>query len=101
MDKKKNRINYIKINKRLETAGWHFSPEGAAPVNIRFESSVTIKSSDMEALGENFENTSKSFIEFLPPDTKNFPLILPNKLRFLRQQNHDGMVGKRFVGKSR
>ena len=25
----------------------------------------------MEALGENFEKTSKSFIEFLLPDTKN------------------------------
>jgi len=44
MDKKKNRINYIKINKRLETTGWRFLAEGAAPANIRLESSVTIKS---------------------------------------------------------
>ncbi len=84
MDKKKNRINYIKINKRLETTGWRFLAEGAAPANIRLESSVTIKSSDMEALRENFEKTSKSFIDFSLPDTKNIPLILPNKLRFLR-----------------
>ena len=55
----------IKINKLLEGAGWRFLPEGSAPANIRLEPSVTIKSSDLEALGENFEKTSKGFIDFL------------------------------------
>ncbi len=53
----------IKINKLLEAAGWRFFPEGGAPANIRLEPSVTIKSSDLEALGENFEKTGKGFIE--------------------------------------
>ena len=44
----------IKINKLLEAAGWRFFPEGSAPANIRLEPNVTIKSSDLEALGENF-----------------------------------------------
>src|SRR5450759_3264211 len=66
----------IKINKLLEAAGWRFFAEGSAPANIRLEPSVTIKSSDLEALGENFEKTGKGFIDFLLLDTKSFPLIV-------------------------
>src|SRR5450756_953852 len=66
----------IKINKLLETAGWRFFPEGSAPANIRLEPGVTIKSSDLDTLGENFEKTSKGFIDFLLLDTKGFPLIV-------------------------
>ena len=54
----------IKINKLLEAAGWRFFPEGSAPANIRLEPSVTIKSSDLEALGENFEKTAFAVSEF-------------------------------------
>lgn len=60
----------IKINKLLEAAGWHFFPEDNAPANIRLESNATIKSSDLDALGENFEKTSKGFIDFLLLDAK-------------------------------
>ena len=66
----------IKINKLLEKAGWRFFPEGGAPANIRLEPSVTIKSADLEALGENFEKTSTGFIDFLLLDAKGFPLIV-------------------------
>ncbi|MBU2027195.1 MAG: DEAD/DEAH box helicase family protein [Proteobacteria bacterium] len=66
----------IKINKLLETAGWRFFPEGSAPANIRLEPSVTIKSSDLEVLGENFEKTSKGSIDFLLLDAKGFPFIV-------------------------
>lgn len=55
----KEAIARIKINKLLEAAGWRFFPEGIAPANIRLEPSVTIKSTDLDALGENFEKTSK------------------------------------------
>ena len=37
----------IKINKLLETAGWHFFAEGSAPANIQLEPSVTLKKQDM------------------------------------------------------
>ncbi|MFZ2630871.1 MAG: DEAD/DEAH box helicase family protein [Desulfosalsimonadaceae bacterium] len=66
----------IKINKMLEMAGWRFFADGSAPANIRLETSVTIKSSDLEALGENFEKTSKGFIDFLLLDARGFPLII-------------------------
>ncbi len=66
----------IKINKLLEAAGWRFFPEGSTPANIRLEPGVTIKKTDLEALGENFEKTSKGFIDFLLLDNKGFPLIV-------------------------
>ena len=47
----------IKINKLLEAASWRFFAEGNKPANIRLEPSITIKSTDLDALGNNFEKT--------------------------------------------
>ncbi len=66
----------IKINKLLEAAGWRFFADAAGPANIRLEPSVTIKESDLNALGENFETTSKGFIDFLLLNEKSFPFIV-------------------------
>lgn len=66
----------IKINKLLEAAGWRFFPEGGAPANIRLEPSVTIKSTDLDALGDNFEQTERGFVDFLLLDAKGFPFIV-------------------------
>ena len=80
----------IKINKLLEAAGWHFFPEDNAPANIRLESNATIKSSDLDALGENFEKTSKGFIDFLLLDAKGFPLIVLEA----KSEDKNPLVGK-------
>ena len=53
----------IKINKLLELTGWRFFAEGPLPANIRLEPSVTIKSTDLDALGNNFEKTGKGFVD--------------------------------------
>ena len=45
----------IKINKLLEAAGWRFFPEGNQPANICLEPSVTIKPTDLDSLGNDFE----------------------------------------------
>ena len=66
----------IKINKLLEAAGWRFFSEGDAPANIRLEPGVTIKSIDLDALGANFEKSSKGFVDFLLLDAKGFPLLV-------------------------
>ena len=63
----------IKINKLLEAAGWRFFAGGGAPANIQLEPSVTIKTQDLDALGENFENSSKGFIDFLLLNDKGLP----------------------------
>ena len=66
----------IKINKLLEAAGWRFFQEGNAPANIQLEPSVTLKTQDLDALGENFEKVQKGFIDFLLLNEKGFPFIV-------------------------
>ena len=66
----------IKINKLLEVAGWRFFQDGNAPANIRLELSVTIKSADLDALGDNFEKATKGFVDFLLLDSRGFPLLV-------------------------
>ena len=80
----------IKINRLLETAGWRFFTEGNVPANIRLEPSVTIKSSDLEALGDNFEKIGKGFIDFLLLDAKGFPLIVLEA----KSEDKNPLVGK-------
>src|SRR5664280_1051698 len=80
----------IKINKLLEAAGWRFFPGGSAPANIRLEPSVTIKSSDLDALGENFEKTSKGFIDFLLLDEAGFPLLVLEA----KSEDKNPLIGK-------
>ena len=55
----------IKINKLLENAGWSFFADAKGPANIQLEPSVTVRSQDLDALGENFEKAGKTFIDFL------------------------------------
>ena len=66
----------IKINKLLESVGWRFFPENGAPANISLEPGVTITSSALDSFGDDFEKTSKGFIDFLLLDDKGFPLIV-------------------------
>ena len=80
----------IKINKLLEASGWRFFSEGCAPANIRLEPSVTLKSSDLDALGENFEKTAKGFIDFLLLNEKGFPLIVLEA----KAEDKNPLVGK-------
>ena len=80
----------IKINKLLEAASWRFFPEGDAPANIRLEPSVTLKTTDLDALGENFEKTTKGFVDFLLLDAKGFPLIVLEA----KAEDKNPLVGK-------
>jgi type I restriction enzyme R subunit len=80
----------IKINKLLEAAGWRFFADGNAPANICLESSITIKASELDALGDNFEKTSKGFIDFLLTDAKGFPLIVLEA----KSEDKNPLVGK-------
>ncbi len=80
----------IKINKLLEAAGWRFFLDGGVPANVRLESSVTLKRSDLDALGEDFEKTSKGFIDFLLLDARGFPLIVLEA----KSESKNPLVGK-------
>ncbi len=80
----------IKINKLLEAAGWCFFPEGNAPANICLELNIIIKSSDLDDLGDNFEKTSKGFVDFLLLDAKGFPLMVLEA----KSEDKNPLVGK-------
>ena len=80
----------IKIDKLLEAAGWRFFSEGDQPANIRLEPSVTVKSADLDALGDNFERTGKGFVDFLLLDAKGFPLIVLEA----KAEDKNPLVGK-------
>ncbi len=66
----------IKINKLLEAAGWRFFAEGNKLANICLEPSVTIKTSDLDALGNDFEKAATGYIDFLLLDATGFPFIV-------------------------
>jgi len=80
----------IKINRLLEAAGWRFFADGDQPANIQLEPSVSIKASDLDALGDNFDNAAKGFIDFLLLDTKGFPLIVLEA----KSEDKNPLVGK-------
>ena len=80
----------VRINKLLEAAGWRFFDGGDGPANIRLEASVTLKKSDLDGLGEDFEKTSKGFVDFLLLDSKGFPLIVLEA----KSEDKEPLVGK-------
>ena len=80
----------IKINKLLEAAGWRFFAEGDKPANIRLEPNVTVETSDLDALGNDFEKTSKGYIDFLLLDAKGFPCIVFEA----KSEDKNPLVGK-------
>lgn len=66
----------IKINRQLESAGWRFFPEGSEPANICLEQGTVLREADLDALGEDFERTTKGFIDFLLLNDRGFPFIV-------------------------
>ena len=66
----------IKINSLLEKAGWRFFPDGDKPANVSLEQGVTISQSDLDGLGDDFEKTSKGYIDFLLLDSRGYPLVV-------------------------
>jgi type I restriction enzyme R subunit len=80
----------IKIDKLLEHAGWRFFAEGKLPANIQLEPSVKIKTTDLDALGNDFEKLSTGFIDFLLLDAKGFPFIVLEA----KAEDKNPLVGK-------
>ncbi|MCX6359537.1 MAG: DEAD/DEAH box helicase family protein [Armatimonadetes bacterium] len=66
----------IRINQRLEEAGWRFFDGADGPANVRLEVGVTLKTTDLDALGEEFEKSAKGFVDFLLMDSRGFPLVV-------------------------
>ena len=66
----------IKINRRLEEAGWRFFDDEKGAANICLEPNVKITSQTLDDMGENFEEIKNGYIDFLLLDSKGFPFIV-------------------------
>lgn len=55
----------IKINRLLDEAGWRFFDHSKGKANIVLEPNVKIATSQIDALGEDFETTKNGFVDFL------------------------------------
>ncbi len=80
----------IKINKLLEAAGWRFFDEDDKPANIVLEPSAKIRKSDPDTWGDDFQQTSKGYIDFLLLDAKGFPLLVLEA----KSESKNPLVGK-------
>ena len=80
----------IKINRLLEEAGWRFFSDGDKPANICLEAGVTIRTSDIDTLGNDFEKTSRGSVDFLLLDEKGFPLIVLEA----KSEQKEPLIGK-------
>ena len=66
----------IKINRLLERAGWRFFSDGDRFANIRLEQGVSIRQTELDELGDDFDKTEKGFVDFLLLDSRGFPIIV-------------------------
>src|SRR5260370_31931962 len=63
----------IKINNLLQEAGWRFFDDEHGKANIVLENYTKITQKEIDAFGNDFEKTTKGFIDFLLLDDKGFP----------------------------
>ena len=80
----------IKINRALEASGWRFFDSAEGPANIVLEPSVKLTETAVNELGEDFEKTSKGFIDFLLLDANGRPFAVLEAKR----ESLDPLVGK-------
>ncbi len=80
----------IKINKLLEQSGWRLidAPQGRA--NVCLENKAQIKQKDIDAWGNDFEKTSRGFIDFLLLDKNSFPICVLEA----KAEDKDPLIGK-------
>jgi type I restriction enzyme R subunit len=80
----------IKINHALEASGWRFFDSAEGPANIVLEPNVKLAKSDLDGLGENFENETKGFIDFLLLDGNGRPFVVLEA----KKESLNPLVGK-------
>jgi len=80
----------IRINKLLEDARWRFFETKDGPANIVLEPGVWLKTTDLDALGNDFEKTSKGYVDFLLLDPRGFPFIVLEA----KSEDKNPLIGK-------
>lgn len=80
----------IKINKLLEAAGWRFFDDDKGPANVVLEPNVQLTQAQVDAMGNDFETSSKGFIDFLLLDERGFPHVVLEA----KAESKNPLVGK-------
>lgn len=80
----------IKINKLLEESGWRFFDTASGKANIVLEPKVKLTKATVDALGDDFEDVSNGFIDFLLLDDAGFPLVVLEA----KSEDKNPLVGK-------
>lgn len=80
----------IKINKLLEAAGWRFFDGATGRANVVLEPNVKLTQGKIDALGNDFDASSKGFIDFLLLDEQGFPLVVLEA----KAESKNPLVGK-------
>ena len=65
----------IKINKLLEEAGWRFFDDEEGPANILLENYIKITQKEIDAWGNDYEQTKSGSLDFLLVDSVYYVLI--------------------------
>lgn len=65
----------IKINSLLKESGWCFFDDLKNKANVVLEPNVKLTKTQIDELGENFEETKNGFVDFLLLDEKGYPSI--------------------------
>ena len=66
----------IKINNLLQQSGWRFFDDEKGKANIVLELNTKLTKKDIDAFGNDFEETKNGFIDFLLLDEKGFPHVV-------------------------
>ena len=80
----------IKINRLLEESGWRFFDDKTGPANIQLEHNIKLSQKFIDDLGDNFENGSNGFVDFLLLDTRGIPLVVLEA----KSESVDPLAGK-------
>jgi type I restriction enzyme R subunit len=80
----------IKINDLLRESGWRFFDDEQGKANIVLENQTTITHKLIDELGNDFDKTTKGFIDFLLLDEHSHPIIVLEA----KSEKHNPLVGK-------
>jgi type I restriction enzyme R subunit len=80
----------IKINKLLESAGWRFFDDALGKANIVLETNVKLRQYDINAMGNDFEETRNGYVDFLLLDERGFPFVVLEA----KKENRNPLDGK-------
>ena len=75
----------LKINTLLEESGWRLLEKDGKPANVQVEANVKLTE-----MGDDFENISDGFIDYLLLDERGFPICVLEA----KSEDKDALIGK-------